>query len=575
MSTADVEIAACLKAGKSFILDAGAGSGKTYSLVLALNDLCSSTASASLAKSGQRIACITFTKVARDQIIERTSANPLLRVSTIHDFLWSVLQPHQAALKAAVQLYNGDLKIDSTRKRDAAELTAALPHVPVTYSDRGSNLLEGRLHHDDLLSVGRIVFRNNALLGKLVAAKYPCILVDEYQDTSLAVVEILLERILKNNGSSFVLGLFGDKLQNIYHSGEHVGIGEIPAHMALNLTPIIKQENRRCSLAVIKVLNHIRTDIQQFPSADNVGGDAAYLNVSGKDPNSALAEARKFLTSNLGWELSGEGEKELFLTHKMIARKGGYQELLDVFKNRGDFYKDQLLNGEDARIGFFLKHVEPIAETWATGNSGKTLSLLKQAGYRLLSEKSKIDIKSALDKLVTLTSTATIRETLLHLQTSKLFPLNDDLSSYLNADGNPANSAPLTPEAQEREEKDQLFFKALFALRYDQIRSFSTFFNDHTPFATKHGVKGDQYKDVFVILDDKGARWNIYSFDKYLSGEDEIGNPGRFQKSRNVFYVCCSRAKRYLAVIDFSPRTTRKAARVAELFCSNRVFYLP
>jgi DNA helicase-2/ATP-dependent DNA helicase PcrA len=77
---------------------------------------------------------------------------------------------------------------------------------------------------------------------------------------------------------------------------------------------------------------------------------------------------------------------------------------------------------------------------------------------------------------------------------------------------------------------------------------------------------------VLVVLNDSGAAWNIYSFDKYLSGEDEKGNPERARRSRNVFYVCCSRAQRNLAVIDLGGNSFAKKARVEALFGAQRCF---
>jgi DNA helicase-2/ATP-dependent DNA helicase PcrA len=86
MTTADDKIQECLDQRKSFILDAGAGSGKTYSLVEVLRYLIGSGIGAQLARNSQRIACITFTNIAKDQVIEGTGGSPLLHVSTIHDF---------------------------------------------------------------------------------------------------------------------------------------------------------------------------------------------------------------------------------------------------------------------------------------------------------------------------------------------------------------------------------------------------------------------------------------------------------------------------------------------------------
>jgi DNA helicase-2/ATP-dependent DNA helicase PcrA len=118
-------------------------------------------------------------------------------------------------LKRALVRHNNELNADSKRRRDPAELEAALKTVGISYSDRGAEFLEGRLFHDDLLNVMRILFEDNPLIAKITAARYPYIFVDEYQDTSKAVIDILINRILAANEHKAVLGFFGDKLQSI------------------------------------------------------------------------------------------------------------------------------------------------------------------------------------------------------------------------------------------------------------------------------------------------------------------------------------------------------------------------
>lgn len=400
MSQADDEIRASLDQGQSFLLDAGAGAGKTYSLVVALRHLLS-TKGNELLRRGQQIGCITYTKVAAGEITERTNGNPGIWVSTIHSFLWEVIKGHQKPLKAAVVKFNASLPLDSSRRREEAELQQALPAVAVTYSETGSNFLEGRLFHDDLIGVARIMFEDNKLLGRLVAAKFPVIFVDEYQDTSPAVVEILLERVL---ACAAVIGLFGDKMQSIYNGG----VGELPDAYLQKLQVIPKGENRRCSRAVIDVLNHIRTDIEQFPAGSNAKGVALYINAksqAGADPIGAAQAAAK---QRPGWEASAAEVRELYLTHKLIAGKGGYRALLDVFEKRGGFYREQLLNGEDRRISFFINRVEPLAEAWSGGTVGLALSALRDAGLRILSIEEKRRVRDAVDRLMTLRAEGTV-----------------------------------------------------------------------------------------------------------------------------------------------------------------------
>ena len=52
---------------KNFIVEAGAGSGKTYTLVEVLSSLIQERSKQLLA-SGQQIVCITYTNVAADEI---------------------------------------------------------------------------------------------------------------------------------------------------------------------------------------------------------------------------------------------------------------------------------------------------------------------------------------------------------------------------------------------------------------------------------------------------------------------------------------------------------------------------
>ena len=88
----DAEIAECLdlSAPKSFFLFAGAGSGKTRSLISALQHI-QRTSSDRLRAKGQRIAVITYTNAASEEIKRRLLFDPLIDVRTIHSFAWSLI----------------------------------------------------------------------------------------------------------------------------------------------------------------------------------------------------------------------------------------------------------------------------------------------------------------------------------------------------------------------------------------------------------------------------------------------------------------------------------------------------
>jgi DNA helicase II / ATP-dependent DNA helicase PcrA len=77
----DDEIAECLNldAPNSFFLFAGAGSGKTWSLVEALKHV-KKTYGARLSLSGRRVAVITYTNAACGEIDRRVESSPLFTV---------------------------------------------------------------------------------------------------------------------------------------------------------------------------------------------------------------------------------------------------------------------------------------------------------------------------------------------------------------------------------------------------------------------------------------------------------------------------------------------------------------
>lgn len=553
MTQADDRIKYCIDNRLSFLLDAGAGSGKTASLVKALNYIRVSHRD-TLTKHSQKVACITFTNVAKDEIIERTEHDPLFHVSTIHDFMWSIIKGFQDELKNAVQEHNRSLPKNSRRKKDPDELSLSLDRVDqIIYSDRGSDFLEGRIFHDDLLSIAQIMFDTHSVMSRIVASRYPFIFVDEYQDTNEKVISLLLNHVLE---SSFpiLIGLFGDKVQSIYDDG----VGEIPENLQAKLDVIQKEENYRCSLAVIKLINKIRTDITQRPAGKNQEGMAVYVNISQYRPNEDVVDrSHEVLRGRFGWTHLDANEKILFLTHRLIAQRAGYEPLWKLYNDRGRFYQDRFQSGDDEVSAFLCGKIENLISTWKSGNIGKTLSMINQKERSPASKEGKVFFQLALDELVDLVEkNATIKEVLLHVQKTKLLPILDDLTFWLGVESN----------SLSEDEETRKFFLNLFDIPYREVSIYCSVLEDHLPYSTKHGVKGDEFDTVLVILDDEGARWNQYSFGNLLIGRDTSDR--RMLRTRNLFYVCCSRARKNLAVIDLG-RLDGKIPAVQELFGSD------
>jgi hypothetical protein len=117
---ADIELRALLDADAStgFVMVSGAGSGKTTSIVKALDHL-RKTRGPYLRQRAKKIACITYTEVAVGEIWGDVGNDPLFHVSTIHSFLWTALKPFQADIAAWVDR-RLDQKIADTEGKIAA-----------------------------------------------------------------------------------------------------------------------------------------------------------------------------------------------------------------------------------------------------------------------------------------------------------------------------------------------------------------------------------------------------------------------------------------------------------------------
>lgn len=305
-------IAELVLGGENFVLQGGAGSGKTESLKRIVHKALKTNPSF-------RIACITHTNKAADEIADRVSGD--IKVSTIHSFLGGVISPFKKNIQQVfpklfelpefVALgddhYDGDEKVRKKEEHDRFKkahgqlenrrktvLDKDTPKVtgkrdydkePDTYNAQINGLI-GEINkeireklaarqpseffyndtafdnfndpsygHDGLITLACHIFEGFPLLGRIVSDRHDCIFIDEYQDTSADVVRVLLRCLPKD--ATTVIGLFGDSEQAIYSDG----IGSAQSYIdAEELVLVKKEDNYRCSPQVIDFSNKFRTD---------------------------------------------------------------------------------------------------------------------------------------------------------------------------------------------------------------------------------------------------------------------------------------------------------------------------
>jgi DNA helicase-2/ATP-dependent DNA helicase PcrA len=92
-------------------------------------------------------------------------------------------------------------------------------------------------------------------------------------------------------------------------------------------------------------------------------------------------------------------------------------------------------------------------------------------------------------------------------------------------------------------------------------------------YATHQGVKGAQFKRVIVVLGDHESRYHLFSYDKLLGikppsrtdlEKQRAGKESVFERTRRLFYVCCSRATKNLVVVLYAEDVPDAAKRIRE-----------
>ncbi len=115
----------------------------------------------------------------------------------------------------------------------------------------GPDYGKGQIGHADILRMVPHMLMSQPLLAKVVASRFPIVFVDESQDTETEVVRSLIH-LYRTVLGDFLLGFFGDTMQQIYATG----IGRIPAEP--DWIMINKPEIFRSSRQVPEVVNRLR-----------------------------------------------------------------------------------------------------------------------------------------------------------------------------------------------------------------------------------------------------------------------------------------------------------------------------
>lgn len=514
------QISVCLDSKKNFLLSGGAGSGKTYTLIQTLHHVFEHNPKV-------RVACITYTNVAADEIKERSPYSKL-HVSTIHDFLWDVIKEFQKNLKQVVVKLIEDGIVSYSGETPIDELAFDIVEYQ-NYRD----LEKGIFTHDDLLKIANAMFAKYPLLAKVLCDKFDYIFIDEYQDTHKPVIDIFLTHIKSQAQGRLCIGFFGDKMQSIYDTG----VGNIDAFVSSgDVQEIIKEDNYRCATTVITLLNNIRSDIEQKAAKTN--SDGMLINKTGRAVfaySTGDFNLDSFRKNALvaGWDFDNpKCTKVLFLTHRLIAKRIGFEELLRAFSPT-----DRLIGNDPDKLA---SHLLKIGEILYFYERKKYATVIGNIHKKIKTNVDKKAIGTALAGILSDTQ-QTIGTVINTLDQERLLRKDERLDDYI--------------------EKHTDIFDKVKVLPLSQLRAYYDYYNEFSAYSTQHGIKGAEFDNVLVIMENGG--WNNYNFKHYF--EKTAGKESIIARTERIFYVCCSRAIENL-VIYYPTPTSQTILQAKRLF---------
>jgi len=529
-----------LSAKQNFKLEAGAGAGKTYSLIEALRHILKYRQEF-LPRDNQRVACLTYTRVARDEINSRTNGDRSIFAETLHGFLWEMISPYRKAIVTEIAKFETWKQV---LRDDIIEDFDVEYQVGIRNVNKERKLVS--LHHDDIPKLA-IEFFKNQKFRALVCDRFPVIFIDEYQDTPAGLAETILAGY-ETDKRRPVIGLFGDHWQQIYENT--CGSTDDP-----NLIQIAKRANFRSDKSVVNLLNSMRPELPQAPHADADEGTVTIYHTNNwpgtrlsrhwKDQISFKAVGKTLaLIRNLpqysSWNKNCDELRILMLTHATIAKEIGYPGLHSNFQ-----YNESFTKAEDPIIGYLVNTVEPALSAFKAHRYGELLEILGSGNIFIYSPIDKQKWTNFFDQLSQICELGTVEEVLILLGEQKLFSIPSKIAKLEKELS--ASIAELTAGTTSQLSRRMSEYQGLKTIEYSEIRKLTDFLNNHTPFATQHSVKGAEFNNVIVLV---GKGWANYDFGKMLSTfKSPASRNGTFTRSRNLFYVAASRAKHNLILL--------------------------
>lgn len=560
---------------KSFFMFAGAGSGKTRSLINTLEFLAAEK-SKYLSEHGRQIAIITYTNAACDEISRRLQYRSIFLVSTIHSFLWELIKNFQVDIRqwieASIQEEISELQskqsgrsATQSRAEKIKKKTERLEKIKnvkrFSYNPNGENVGVDSLSHEEVIKIGAEFISSEETMKQILVNKYPILLIDESQDTKNELIDALLI-VYKEKKDQWAIGMFGDTMQKIYQDGKDRLEDAIPPDW---VRPV-KVMNHRSSKRIVSLANSIRSLSDDKTQKARSDAAAGFVRLFIANTNSNKESTEKFAAtimaeqgSDENW-LTDDGYECLILEHHMAASRFGFASLYTAL-DECKLFSTALRKGEIAEISFLYNTISPLIKAHKAGNEFEISRLIRKSSPLLSRKFLEANVNIQQDMLEIAEHAAS---SLFALWDNDSIPLCIDVLKNIQVSGLyelTERTNEILDEKYSGDDPKVVALKKALSVPFDEMERYATYVSDKSRFATHQGVKGLEFPRVMVILDDTESRGFLFSYEKLFGAKmptetdlknEKEGKDTSNRRTARLFYVACTRAMESLAVVAYS-----------------------
>lgn len=485
-----------------FKVAAGPGSGKTTFLINHINNIIENSDKIS---NYRKICCITYTNVAVDNILKNLNNSiQYVEVSTIHSFLythiikpylWSISQKYnidianlqednnffsKSLLRKYIKITNQTYVRESHKnfniirdvlstltwkldKKSNKDTIKPIKNQKVEVQSGELRFLKnasfipfkelcwqrGLISFDDVLYFSYKILTEYPKVAEIIRAKFPFILIDEFQDTSPIQCEIIKIIMQKET----IVGVVGDRCQSIYRF-QGSDVKQFETFSCIGMKHYYIPQNHRSCKRIVSFLNYIRgaKEEYQIPFLSEEGNSPKIL--VGK-PLCAMKKCLEQHNSNNLYILTYTNDTVAFLRHN--------NEDEENYKING------ILTNCDERLQI-VKYAITAIEKAKKNNLKEALKYIKKVYKDINDERLPIiQLKNFIN----------------NYNTIKSLSITDFYNNHIN----------IPPKITSGKIKET----------YDSIRYIDIAFlvnNNINNIKTIHNAKGDGYENVLVVIDE-------------------------------------------------------------------------